>query len=129
MTKEKLTNDILANIAARKKLAKRDYNASEILLTIAILSSFLTAILAVNDNVDKFIIATLGGLSGLLIVIDKRFSYAKRSTWNELYCMDLQRLISELEFAEPLMVEEKYTALEEKKERERATKNLNFNPH
>lgn len=126
MTKEKLTTDILANIADRKKLAKRDSMKSEILLLIAILSSFMTATLATIDNVDRSLIAVLGGLSGIIIVITKNISYAKKSIWNELYRCDLQRLLNELEVAEPLMVSEKYRALQEKKKREWATKNFEF---
>ena len=65
-------------------------------------------------------------LSGIIVLIYKRFSYTKRSTWNELYRIDLQRLLTELQVAETLMVAEKYTALQEKKEREWATKNFEF---
>src|SRR4051794_38623899 len=88
MTKERLTNDILANIADREKLAKRDFKTSETLLSISILSSFMTATLAVNHNVDKNLIAILGGLPGIIILYYKRYSYSKRSTWNELYRLD-----------------------------------------
>jgi len=126
MIEGKLKSDILANIADRKKFAKRDSMASETLLLISILSSFMTATLAVNDNVDKSLIAALGGLSGLIVIIYKRFSYAKRSTWNELYRIDLQRLLHELEVAEPLIVAEKYAALQETKSKEWATKTYVF---
>ncbi|MDQ2753601.1 MAG: hypothetical protein M3R72_11325 [Bacteroidota bacterium] len=126
MTKEKLANNILANITDRKKFARKDSMTSETLLLLAVLSSFSTAILAVNDNVDKFIIAILGGFSGIIVIIYQRFSYAKKSTWNELYRIDLQRLLNELEIAEPFMALEKYTALQEKKKKEWATKNFEF---
>ena len=129
MTKEKLTNDIMANIEDRKKFAKRDFKTSEILLTISIVSSFMAATLATlsqNYNVDKNLIAILGGLSGIIILYYQWFSYTKRSTWNALYRIDLQRLLNELEVAEPLIVAEKYTALQEKKEREWATKKFEF---
>jgi len=41
----------------------------------------MTATLAVNDNVDKHVITTLGGLSGIIVLIAKNFSYAKRYTY------------------------------------------------
>ena len=129
MTKEKLTNDILANIADREKLAKRDFKTSETLLLISIVSSLVTATLATlsqNHTIDKNLIAILGGLSGIIILYYKRFSFTKRSTWNELYRIDLQRLLNELEVAEPLIVAEKYTALQEKKEKEWAAKQFEF---
>ncbi len=129
MTKEKLTNDILATIAERKKFAKRDFKTSEILLTISIVGCFITATLATlagNHNIDNNVIAILGGLSGIVIAYYQRFSFTKRLIWNELYCSDLQRLLNELEVAEPLIVAEKYTALQEKKESAWATKKFEF---
>src|SRR4051812_43717561 len=99
VTKEKLANHILTTIADRKKWAKRDFKISETLLTISIVGCYITAILAtlaVNYNIDKNVIAILSGLSGSSVVIYKRLSYARRSTWNELYLIDLQRLLTEL---------------------------------
>ena len=125
MTKEKLANYILTTIANRKKWAKKDLMTSETLLTISIVGCFITATLAtlaVNYNIDKSVIAILSGLSGLSVVIYKRLSYARRLTWNELYLIDLQRLLTELEVTEPLIVAEKYTAHLEKKERVGSTK-------
>jgi hypothetical protein len=126
MTKEKLTNDILTHIADRKKVARRDFKTSETLLLISVVISFTTAALAVNNNIDRSVIATLSGLPGIIVVNYIRFSYARRSTWNELYRIDLQRLLKELEVAEPLIVAEKYTALKEKKDREWATKKFEY---
>lgn len=126
MTKEQLTSDITANIADRKKIAKRNFNITEILVLASILSSFLSATLAVNDHIDKHLIAILGGLSGIVTVIVKKFMYVRKSIWNEIYLADLQRLLNELEFAEPITVSERYNALQEKKEGEWATNKFEY---
>ncbi len=122
MTKEKLAIDILVNIDDRKNFAKRTARTFEILLWASIITSFLTAALAVNNNADKNIVAALAGSAGLIVLIARNLTFTKRSAWNELYRIDLQMLLAELDTAEPLIVEEKYKALQEKKQRQWAAK-------
>jgi hypothetical protein len=115
--KEKLVKEITDAINYRKFHARKDLNKSKGLIWTAIISSFLTAFTAFLENY-KWVTAILGALSGVLISIEKYFPYAKRSTFNQRYRIELEKLLLELEDHEPKVIAKQFLELQDKKEKE-----------
>lgn len=117
--KQELIEDLVYKIAKRKKWETRDFITSQLLVWFAIITSFVTTITAVL-KAPTLLTAVLAGLSGVLILIDKNFTFSKRSTWNALYRIKLEKLKRELEFkdAEIEEIADQLTELDLKMERD-----------
>ena len=70
--REKLLNELSDKITRRKMWERVDFMTSQILIWLAIVVSFITALVAIL-RVAPWVTATLAGLSGSLITINENF--------------------------------------------------------
>lgn len=94
---------LIDKIRARQKLdnkwGKFDFILAQLFVWLAILASFLTAILTAADQVqEKLVLALLTAIPGTVIVIEKSFSFARRARWHWEMIARLEQFSNQLEF-------------------------------
>lgn len=109
MDEEQKRTALLSKIQTRQtyddKWARVDFMLAQLFVWLAILSSFLTAILAVADVVPKLVLAMLAAIPGAVILVDKSFSFARRARWHWDMVAKLDQFSNQLQF-EDAKVEE-----------------------
>ena len=104
MDEEQKRAALLGKIHTRKahddKWARTDFILAQLFVWLAILSSFLTAILAVADVVPKLVLALLAAIPGAVILVDKSFSFARRARWHWDMVAKLDQFSNQLQFEE-----------------------------
>jgi|CXWL01.1.fsa_nt_gi hypothetical protein len=102
MDEEHNRKDLLKLIEERRKenyfWAKWNFITAQLFLWLAIVSSFLAAILTANGEIPKFTLALLVAIPGVVIVIDKTFSFSRRALWNMDNAAKYEQLYNQLKF-------------------------------
>ena len=99
---ESRAQELADKIAARRKSDERwgafNFVIAQTFLWIAILGSFGAAIAAATNSVSPLIIAVCAAIPGTVIVIDRSFSFARRSSWHHLMRARLDQLENSLRY-------------------------------
>lgn len=80
------------------KWGRINFTLAEVFFWIAILASFATTLVAAADSSGersltlRITTAALAAIPGLVILIDRRFSFGRRSEWFYLYRVQVRRL-------------------------------------
>jgi hypothetical protein len=102
-----------------------NFTLAEVFFWIAILASFATTLVAAADSSGqrtltlRITTAALAAIPGLVILIDRRFSFGRRSQWFYLYRVQVRRLRLDLAYGKHAeeIVAEKLGLLELEMER------------
>jgi hypothetical protein len=95
--------DRLVNVISKRRTqenhwAKVDFLLAHLFVWLAILGSFLTAILAAADVFNKFVLALFAAIPGTAIVVERSFSFAGRASWHWEMVAKLDQFVNELQF-------------------------------
>lgn len=96
--REALLQKMLTRQMRDQTWEKWDFIIAQCLLWLAILSSFISAIVVAGDQASKMVSALLAAIPATVIVIDKSFSFARRSRWHSLMYLRLDELVNDLQF-------------------------------
>lgn len=86
------------------KWGRINFTLAEVFFWIAILASFATTLVAAADSSGerslalRITTAALAAIPGLVILIDRRFSFGRRSEWFYLYRVQIRRLRLDLSY-------------------------------
>lgn len=86
-----LLAEVDEQIARREKFETRDFMTTEYLSWSSIILGAASPVSAAF-GAGKPLIAILGAMSGLLVAIDKAFTFSKRSNWNAQYKLALKSI-------------------------------------
>lgn len=80
--------------------ARTDFMLAQVFTWLAILASFLSAILTAGETLkdNKLLLALLTAIPGTVIVIEKSFGFAKRARWHWEFEAALDKLHTQLTF-------------------------------
>ena len=102
MDEQKQRDDLIAKITERlgydKKWGERDFIFAQIFVWLAILASFFTAILAAADAAPNLVLAFLAAIPGTVIIIEKSFSFGRRTRWHWEMVAGLDELLNQLKY-------------------------------
>lgn len=88
-----LLKEIDREIKIRKRYESMDFSLAHLFVWLSILASFSASIfIASKSEVDKFLLAIIAGIPGVIVVIDRSFDFAKRSAWGGMYRLELEEL-------------------------------------
>jgi len=93
-----LEEKILARKALDERWGKGNFLLAQSFTWIAILASFASAIIVASGECSKFWGTLLAALPGTTMVIEKSFSFAKRTRWNWEMIVGLEELHNQLMF-------------------------------
>jgi hypothetical protein len=101
-TPELKAQELAEKIAARRTQDNhwgvQCFIIAQIFLWLAIMASFGAAIASATGSVSPIIIAVLAAIPGTVIVIDRSFSFARRSSWHHLMRARLEQLENALRY-------------------------------
>ena len=93
-----LLQKILTRQARDEKWDRWDFILAQGFLWPAILSSFVSAIVVAAGEMPKMFAALLAAIPATVIVVDRSFSFARRSKWHSLMYLRLDELVNDLQF-------------------------------
>ena len=99
---EPRAQELADKIATRRRSDVRwggfNFCIAQAFLWIAILGSFGAAIAAATNTVSPIIISVCAAIPGTVIVIDRSFSFARRSSWHHMMRARLDQLENSLRY-------------------------------
>lgn len=89
--------------AKLKRIQWWDHRLAHSITWISVLASFTATIMVAfkKELCDKSILtAVIAGIPGLMIAIDKAFDFGRRSHWDIMFEIGLQKILDEIELTE-----------------------------
>ncbi|MBX3255222.1 MAG: hypothetical protein KF862_13870 [Chitinophagaceae bacterium] len=93
--------EIEKELKKRVKNIARDSGLAHIILWVSIIASFASAIMVASGQqifVNNIWLAIIAGIPGLVVLLDKTFDFARRSSSGIMYKIELQELKNDYEF-------------------------------
>lgn len=100
-----LEEKLLARKSFDERWGKRNFLLAQLFMWISILASFFSAIAIASGKVDWLVTTILAAMPGTAMVIERSFSFAKRTRWNWEMIVGLEALHNRLVF-EGVSIEE-----------------------
>jgi hypothetical protein len=96
-----LESEIQKELKKRVKDISRDSSLAHIILWVSIIASFASAIMVASGQkifVNNIWLAIIAGIPGLVVLLDKTFDFARRSSSSIMYKIELQELKNDYDF-------------------------------
>ncbi|MCC6287772.1 MAG: hypothetical protein IT249_07795 [Chitinophagaceae bacterium] len=96
-----LESEIEKELKKRVKDITRDSSLAHIILWVSIIASFASAIMVASGQkifVNNIWLSIIAGIPGLVVLLDKTFDFARRSSSGIMYKIELQELKNDYEF-------------------------------
>ncbi|MBN8789288.1 MAG: hypothetical protein J0I84_19575 [Terrimonas sp.] len=93
--------EINRELQKRVKSIRRDSSLAHIILWVSIIASFASAIMVASGQqifVNNIWLAIVAGIPGLVVLLDKTFDFARRSSSGIMYKIELQELKNDYDF-------------------------------
>ena len=93
--------EINRELQKRVKSIHRDSSLAHIILWVSIIASFASAIMVASGQpifVNNIWLAIVAGIPGLVVLLDKTFDFARRSSSGIMYKIELQELKNDYDF-------------------------------
>lgn len=93
--------EIEKELKKRVKNITRDSSLAHIILWVSIIASFASAIMVASGQkifVNNIWLAIIAGIPGLVVLLDKTFDFARRSSSGIMYKIELQELKNDYDF-------------------------------
>ncbi|MFT3946590.1 MAG: hypothetical protein QM763_06410 [Agriterribacter sp.] len=93
--------EIEKELKKRVKEITRDSSLAHIILWVSIIASFASAIMVASGQkifVNNIWLAIIAGIPGLVVLLDKTFDFARRSSSGIMYKIELQELKNDYDF-------------------------------
>jgi len=93
--------EINRELQKRVKSISRDSSLAHIILWVSIIASFASAIMVASGQqifVNNIWLAIVAGIPGLVVLLDKTFDFARRSSSGIMYKIELQELKNDYDF-------------------------------
>lgn len=94
-------SEINKELQKRIKSIGRDSTLSHTILWVSIIASFASAIMVASGQqifINNIWLAIIAGIPGLVVLVDKTFDFARRSSSGIMYKIELQELKNDYEF-------------------------------
>ncbi|MBX2924537.1 MAG: hypothetical protein KF746_20215 [Chitinophagaceae bacterium] len=94
-------SEIGKELKKRVKAIGRDSSLAHIILWVSIIASFASAIMVASGQKifeNNIWLAIIAGIPGLVVLVDKTFDFARRSSSGIMYKIELQELKNDYEF-------------------------------
>jgi len=94
-------SEINKELQKRIKSVGRDSALSHTILWVSIIASFASAIMVASGQqifINNIWLAIIAGIPGLVVLVDKTFDFARRSSSGIMYKIELQELKNDYEF-------------------------------
>ncbi|MFT3701449.1 MAG: hypothetical protein QM802_03725 [Agriterribacter sp.] len=98
---QSLELEIQKELKKRVKDISRDSSLAHIILWVSIIASFASAIMVASGQkifVNNIWLAIIAGIPGLVVLLDKTFDFARRSSSGIMYKIELQELKNDYDF-------------------------------
>jgi len=98
---QSLELEIQKELKKRVKDISRDSSLAHIILWVSIVASFASAIMVASGQkifVNNIWLAIIAGIPGLVVLLDKTFDFARRSSSGIMYKIELQELKNDYDF-------------------------------
>jgi len=98
---QSLELEIQKELKKRVKNISRDSSLAHIILWVSIVASFASAIMVASGQqifVNNIWLAIIAGIPGLVVLLDKTFDFARRSSSGIMYKIELQELKNDYDF-------------------------------
>ncbi len=93
--------EIQKELKKRVKDISRDSSLAHIILWVSIIASFASAIMVASGQkifINNIWLAIIAGIPGLVVLLDKTFDFARRSSSSIMYKIELQELKNDYDF-------------------------------
>ncbi|MFT3747180.1 MAG: hypothetical protein QM768_02650 [Agriterribacter sp.] len=94
-------SEINKELQKRVKSISRDSSLAHIILWVSIIASFASAIMVASGQqifINNIWLAIVAGIPGLVVLLDKTFDFARRSSSGIMYKIELQELKNDYDF-------------------------------
>lgn len=94
-------SEINKELQKRVKSISRDSSLAHIILWVSIIASFASAIMVASGQqifINSIWLAIVAGIPGLVVLLDKTFDFARRSSSGIMYKIELQELKNDYDF-------------------------------
>lgn len=105
---KELLDELTKKIKHRRKFEVMDFRLAHIFLWLSIIASFASSITIASGipTGKNILFATIAGVPGLIILIDKTFDFKRRAIWGAMFRIALEDIKDDLVFrsGEPSMI-------------------------
>lgn len=94
-------SEIAKELKKRLKSIARDSSLAHIILWVSIITSFASAIMVASGQQifeNNIWLAIIAGIPGLVVLVDRTFDFARRSSSGIMYKIELQELKNDYDF-------------------------------